>query len=162
TMRLSSSSRPVLEDKSWRRWPSATASRQISSTERSRQSRNLANNLRGRVSAQRRLDPTDRLLLSYGAFDAPCVGVMAKQSRPPARPAKAPQQPVAKRSARPHDEQPESSVRSAGTSPATPAPPQRRSTYFEAVALYERGLEALQRHDYRQATEILQSVLRQY
>jgi outer membrane protein assembly factor BamD (BamD/ComL family) len=40
--------------------------------------------------------------------------------------------------------------------------PQRRSTYFEAVALYERGLEALQRHDYRQATEILESVLRQY
>jgi outer membrane protein assembly factor BamD (BamD/ComL family) len=42
------------------------------------------------------------------------------------------------------------------------ASPQRRSTYFEAVALYERGLEALQRHDYRAAIDALESVLRQY
>lgn len=42
------------------------------------------------------------------------------------------------------------------------AHPQRRSTYFEAVALYERGLEALQRHDYREAADLLESVLRQY
>jgi outer membrane protein assembly factor BamD (BamD/ComL family) len=40
--------------------------------------------------------------------------------------------------------------------------PQRRSTYFEAVALYERGLDALQRHDYRAAIDALESVLRQY
>ena len=40
--------------------------------------------------------------------------------------------------------------------------PQRRSTYFEAVALYERGLEALQRHHYQQASDILESVLRQF
>ena len=49
-----------------------------------------------------------------------------------------------------------------------PSPrPERRprsgaSTYFEAVALYERGLEALQRHDYQQALDLLESVLRQY
>jgi len=43
-----------------------------------------------------------------------------------------------------------------------PPTPQRRSTYFDAVSLYERGLEALQRHDYPQATELLESVLRQY
>jgi tetratricopeptide (TPR) repeat protein len=43
-----------------------------------------------------------------------------------------------------------------------PAQPQRRTTYFEAVALYERGLEALQRHDYREAMDTLQSVLQQY
>jgi tetratricopeptide (TPR) repeat protein len=42
-----------------------------------------------------------------------------------------------------------------------PAPP-RRSTYFEAVALYERGLEAVQRHDYQTAIQLLESVLRQY
>jgi len=46
--------------------------------------------------------------------------------------------------------------------PRAPATPQRRSTYFEAVALYERGLEALQRHDYRGAIDALESVLRQY
>jgi outer membrane protein assembly factor BamD (BamD/ComL family) len=40
--------------------------------------------------------------------------------------------------------------------------PQRRSTYIEAVALYERGLEALQRHAYQQAADLLESVLRQY
>ena len=50
--------------------------------------------------------------------------------------------------------------------PGGPAPsplaPKRRSTYIEAVALYERGLEALQRHDYREAMTLLESVLRQY
>jgi tetratricopeptide (TPR) repeat protein len=46
--------------------------------------------------------------------------------------------------------------------PTRSAQPQRRTTYFEAVALYERGLEALQRHDYAEAMAILESVLRQY
>jgi tetratricopeptide (TPR) repeat protein len=46
--------------------------------------------------------------------------------------------------------------------PPAPPPIQRRSTYFDAVALYERGLEALQRHDYRQAMTLLESVLKQY
>ncbi len=40
--------------------------------------------------------------------------------------------------------------------------PQRRSTYVEAVALYERGVEALQRHDYQKAADLLESVLRKY
>jgi tetratricopeptide (TPR) repeat protein len=50
------------------------------------------------------------------------------------------------------------------TPPASPTPssPARRTTYFEAVALYERGLEALQKHDYQQAVERLESVLRLY
>jgi tetratricopeptide (TPR) repeat protein len=46
--------------------------------------------------------------------------------------------------------------------PSAPVPPQRRSTYIEAVALYERGLDAVQRHDYRGAIELLEAVLRQY
>ena len=46
--------------------------------------------------------------------------------------------------------------------PGIPTTPQRRSTYIEAVALYERGLEAVQRHDYRGAIDLLESVLRQY
>lgn len=53
-------------------------------------------------------------------------------------------------------------IRQPSPAPPQPASPQRRSTYFEAVALYERGLEALQRHDYVQATELLESVLRLY
>jgi tetratricopeptide (TPR) repeat protein len=40
--------------------------------------------------------------------------------------------------------------------------PQRRSTYFEAIAVYERGLDALQRHEYQAASELFSSVLRQY
>jgi len=79
---------------------------------------------------------------------------MAKQRRSAPRSTKAP---------------PESSVRAERPAEEAPVPrqvqsqtPQRRSTYFEAVALYEQGLEALQRHAYQQATSLLESVLRQY
>ena len=61
----------------------------------------------------------------------------------------------------------EAEPRRQATSPPRPLsqpPPnatlQRRST--EAVALYERGLEALQRHDYAGAIALLESVLKQY
>ena len=40
--------------------------------------------------------------------------------------------------------------------------PPRRSTYVEAVAVYEQGVQALQRHDYAQAESLLQSVLTRY
>ena len=43
-----------------------------------------------------------------------------------------------------------------------PASAIRRSTYIEAVAIYERGLDALQRHNYRKAADLFESVLRQY
>ena len=45
---------------------------------------------------------------------------------------------------------------------APPAPVVRRSTSADAVALYERALEALQRHEYAPAANLLESVLRQY
>jgi len=45
---------------------------------------------------------------------------------------------------------------------ALSASPAKRSADFEAVAVYERGLEALQRHDYQTAADLLQSVLRLY
>ena len=54
---------------------------------------------------------------------------------------------------------------SAGAEPARstpPAPPYRRATYVDAVALYERGLEALQRHDFDEAANRFEAVLRQY
>jgi tetratricopeptide (TPR) repeat protein len=47
-------------------------------------------------------------------------------------------------------------------SPQPQATTQRRTTYFEAVALYEKGLEALQRHDYGAAVDQFKSVLRLY
>lgn len=40
--------------------------------------------------------------------------------------------------------------------------PPRRSTYVEAVALYEKGVDALQRHDYQGALALLESVLQRY
>lgn len=46
--------------------------------------------------------------------------------------------------------------------PQSSSTPPRRSTYFEAVAVYEKGVAALQRHDYNRALELLQSVLRLY
>ena|SRR5579872_1093005 len=46
--------------------------------------------------------------------------------------------------------------------PQAQAAPQRRSTYFDAVALFERGLDFLQRHAYRDAAQAFESVLRQY
>src|SRR6266513_954404 len=45
--------------------------------------------------------------------------------------------------------------------PASPAPV-RRSTYVEAVALYEQGLERLQQHDYAGAADRLEAVLKQF
>jgi len=46
--------------------------------------------------------------------------------------------------------------------PPPPNSPARRSTYVEAVAVYERALEALQRHEYGTAGDMLESVLRIY
>jgi len=88
---------------------------------------------------------------------------MAKQRRPPARSVKAHPGP-----------QPTSSRSDDGLNPlvqmpaAAQPPPQaqraaeRRSTYIEAVALYEQGLEKLQRHDYHGAAALFESVLVRY
>jgi tetratricopeptide (TPR) repeat protein len=43
-----------------------------------------------------------------------------------------------------------------------PLQPPRRTTYVEAVAIYERGLEALQRHLFAEAATYFENVLRQY
>jgi tetratricopeptide (TPR) repeat protein len=85
---------------------------------------------------------------------------MAKQRRLPTRSTKAPSGPSS------------NSSRTAnglgsyghGAAPISgpPTPPERRSTYIEAVALYERGLEKLQSHDYRGAAALFESVLVQY
>ncbi len=46
--------------------------------------------------------------------------------------------------------------------PAQPPPAVVRTTYIEAVALYEKGLQALQAHEFGQAADILRSVLANY
>src|SRR5207244_640297 len=80
---------------------------------------------------------------------------MTKQRRPQPRSTKVPPQPAAL-------PPPSASDPGSPSTPVAPPGPQRRSTYFEAVAVYERGLEALQRHDYQGAANLFESVLRQY
>jgi tetratricopeptide (TPR) repeat protein len=101
---------------------------------------------------------------------------MAKQRRPQPQTAKASPQSGSVRPSKPRDSErqtrdlarpserrhePAHAAPPSRPSPQ-PAAPQRRSTYFEAVAVYERGLEALQRHDYPAAANLFESVLRQY
>jgi len=59
-------------------------------------------------------------------------------------------------------EQSVSSLAGGAAPQAQPEAPKRRTTYVEAVALYERGLEALQRHAFGDAAGLFDSVLRQY
>src|ERR1700704_6890449 len=87
---------------------------------------------------------------------------MAKQHRPQTRSSKAasgsPRQPQLSSAAA----APVSPSGAASVPGPTPNAPERRSTYGDAVALYEQGLERLQRHDYGGAAERLESVLRLY
>lgn len=44
----------------------------------------------------------------------------------------------------------------------TPAPPPRKPGFYEAVAIYERGVQALQRHDYVLAADQFRAVIDRY
>ncbi len=84
---------------------------------------------------------------------------MAKQRRPPTRSPKANSGPS------PQPPRPETVLNPVARPtppPVPPTPPERRSTYIEAVALYEQGLEKLQRHEYLGAAELFESVLTRY
>ena len=82
---------------------------------------------------------------------------MAKQRRPQPKPTTTRATP---RSAQPVRRSQADASRAAAA--ARTQQPERRSTYFEAVALYEHGLQTLQRHDYDGAGALFESVLRQY
>src|SRR5262245_29330984 len=71
----------------------------------------------------------------------------AKQARPPAL------KPALKAVAKPAAPPPP---------PAPPAPPPRKPTYHEAVAMYERGLQALQRRDFAASADALRLVIERY
>jgi len=90
---------------------------------------------------------------------------MAKQRRPALKSTKSPDRTSSVRTPRPAEAPtPLRPAVTTSTAPQTvePLSVKRRQTYFEAVALYEQGLEALQRHAYQQAASLLESVLRQY
>jgi tetratricopeptide (TPR) repeat protein len=80
---------------------------------------------------------------------------MAKQRRPVSRSTKTQPEVSSARATRPVEADAAPRVAAATTTP-------QRPTYFEALALYERGVEALQNHQYQQAASLLESVLRQY
>jgi len=42
------------------------------------------------------------------------------------------------------------------------APPARKPGFYEAVAIYERGVQALQRHDFKTAADFFRTVLERY
>ena len=81
---------------------------------------------------------------------------MAKQRRPVPRSTKA--QPQASSARSPRAVKADAARRAAVAATGT----RQRPTYFDAVALYERGVEALQHRAYQQAASLLESVLRQY
>jgi hypothetical protein len=49
----------------------------------------------------------------------------------------------------------------AAAPPPPPAPP-RKPGFYEAVAIYERGVQALQRHDYAAAADLFRAVIDRY
>jgi tetratricopeptide (TPR) repeat protein len=82
---------------------------------------------------------------------------MAKQRRP-SKPAKERVSTSTVRPARQPNRRESAPPAPSSSAQATP----RRSTYIEAVAIYERGLDALQRHDYTGAAHLFESVLQKY
>jgi tetratricopeptide (TPR) repeat protein len=84
---------------------------------------------------------------------------MAKQRRPPTR---SPKTRSGSSSPPPQQEAGLNSVARTASSAPAPGAAERRSTYIEAVAVYEQGLEKLQQHDYRGAAALFESVLVQY
>ena len=81
---------------------------------------------------------------------------------------------MAKQHLRPKSKaQPSAAAPQPRQSPSVPAPTghtpsapssstPKRSTYIEAVAIYERAIDAMQHHDYQSALDLLKSVLRLY
>ncbi|MBA3637962.1 MAG: hypothetical protein H0W53_01515, partial [Acidobacteria bacterium] len=58
---------------------------------------------------------------------------------------------------------PAAKVQVAPVQPAAPAPvAPRKPGFYEAVAIYERGVQALQRHDYATGAELFRSVIDKY
>src|SRR5688572_14175708 len=49
------------------------------------------------------------------------------------------------------------------TAPAPPpGPPPRKPGYYEAIAIYETGVRALQRHDYEKAADQFRQIIERY
>jgi tetratricopeptide (TPR) repeat protein len=90
---------------------------------------------------------------------APKPGKPAAKKSAPAKPAGKLKKPAAARPAA----KPAAAAKAAPkTKPKAPAAPPRRSTYADAVLLYERGLQALQAKRYRDAADTLKRVIAEF
>jgi tetratricopeptide (TPR) repeat protein len=87
---------------------------------------------------------------------------MAKQRRPQPKSTKARATPSSSPSPATAAAAPSSSAAARPQTAAPPSRPAHRAGYVEAIALYERGVDALQHHDYAGAARLLTSVLTQY
>lgn len=87
---------------------------------------------------------------------------MAKQRRVRPRPALPKTRKMPARRSEPAPGSHRQASRQPSPAPVQPPPPVVRTTYIEAVALYEKGLQALQAHEFGQAADILRSVLAKY
>ncbi len=88
------------------------------------------------------------------------AGAPARKSKPKPKAARkaAAAKPTPKPAARPAAKPPGK----ARPKPPAPTPPPRRSTYADAVILYERGLQALQAKRYRDAVDMLRRVVAEF
>src|SRR5262245_40139491 len=89
-----------------------------------------------------------------------------RTARRAARPVKASRSSASRTGSRKSAPKPASRVvKPVAPPPAPPAPappPVRKPTYHEAVAMYERGLQALQRRDFAASAEALRNVIERY
>jgi tetratricopeptide (TPR) repeat protein len=81
--------------------------------------------------------------------------------------AAAPRRPqAARRNGKPEIKTPRAAAAGVGPRPQTavaqPAPPPRKPGYYEALAMYESGVRALQRHDYQGAATQFRSIIERY
>jgi len=75
---------------------------------------------------------------------------------------KAAARPAAVKTTKPVAKPPAKPVQAAPPPPPPPPAPVRKPTYHEAVAMYERGLQALQRRDFAAAADALRNVIQRY
>ena len=92
---------------------------------------------------------------------------MAKQrraaaSRGPAAPKKKQKSKPAKRSSAPAGERTATAKEAPRKEPAPSPPPPRRPAFYEALAVYESGVRALQRHDFETGAQNFRSVIQGY
>lgn len=85
------------------------------------------------------------------------------KARPTARPASAVRRPPAK-PAKPVQPARLTKAKAQPSAPAqaTPPPAPRKPGFYEAVGIYERGVQALQRHDYASGADLFRTVIDKY